>query len=225
MAPAHLFSLTHVKQLADLWLRLAPFAGATQMRTFPRPRIDALTDGIFAFAMTLLVLDLHLPDLPVKDSAALIADLAGLWQKYLAYLISFFVLAAHWRSNVELRRVEEISSEAMGLSMVYLFFITSIPLSTNVVGLHGDLPPAVWLYAVNLVVVSALLLRLRVLEIVPENRPHARLGHFRIVVVMGAAVLSVLASLIVPALAMYVYLLNLLASPAASWWYGPQAQR
>ncbi|MEJ2623525.1 MAG: TMEM175 family protein [Pseudolabrys sp.] len=113
------------------------------MRTFPRSRIDALTDGIFAFGMTLLVLELRLPDLPVRDSTALIADLAALWPKYLAYVISFFVLAAHWRSNVELRRVEEISSEAMGLSMVYLFFVTSIPFSTSVVGLHGDLPPAI----------------------------------------------------------------------------------
>jgi len=194
------------------------------MRTFPRSRIDALTDGIFAFAMTLLVLELRLPDLPVRDGAALIADLTALWPKYLAYLISFFVLAAHWRANVELRRVEEISSEAMGLSMVYLFFITSIPFSSNVVGLHGDLPPAVWLYAANLIVISALLLRLRMLEILPEHRPHARIGHTRIVFVIGTAVLSVLVSLVVPQHAMYTYLLNLFAGPIAARWYRPEAQ-
>jgi uncharacterized membrane protein len=189
------------------------------MRTFPRSRIDALTDGIFAFGMTLLVLELRLPDLPVRDSTALIADLAALWPKYLAYVISFFVLAAHWRSNVELRRVEEISSEAMGLSMVYLFFVTSIPFSTSVVGVHGDLPPAVWLYAGNLIIISALLLRLRVLEIVPEHRLSARIGHFRIVFVMAIAALSVLVSFVVPQHAMYTYLLNLLAGPiAARWW-------
>jgi TMEM175 potassium channel family protein len=193
------------------------------MRTFPRSRIDALTDGIFAFAMTLLVLELRLPDLPVRDGAALIADLAALWPKYLAYVISFFVLAAHWRSSVELRRVEEISSEAMGLSMVYLFFITSIPFSTSVVGLHGDLPPAVWLYAANLIVVSGLSLRLRVLEILPEHRPHARAGHARIVVVMATAALSVLVSFIVPQHAMYTYLLNLLAGPLTARWQGHAA--
>ncbi len=186
------------------------------MRTFPRSRLDALTDGIFAFAMTLLVLELRLPDLPVRDSPALIADLAGLWEKYLAYLISFFVLAANWRSSIELRRIEEVSSEALGWWMLYLFFVTSIPFSSNVVGLHGDLPPAVWLYAANLTAVSALSLRLRTLEVAPEHRPHARIGHTRIVFVMATAALSVLASIFAPSHAMFVYLLNVLAGPLAA---------
>ncbi len=190
------------------------------MSTFPRARIDALTDGIFAFAMTLLVLNLQLPDLPLTGGAALIADLAALWQKYLAYLIRFFVLAAHWRSSTELRRVETVSPKALGWWMVYLFFVTSIPFSSNVVGLHGDLPPAVWLYAANLIAVSALSLRLRVIEIVPEHRQSARPGHFRIVFVMATAALSVLLSLAVPAHAMFAYLLNLLAGPLAARWYG-----
>ncbi len=186
------------------------------MGTFPRSRIDALTDGIFAFAMTLLVLELRLPDLPVKDGTVLIADLAGLWQKYLAYLISFFVLAAHWRSSIELRRVDEISPQALSWAMLYLFFVTSIPFSSNVVGLHGDLAPAVWLYAANLIIASALLMRLRVLEIVPEHRPHARPGHFRLVFVIATATLSVLVSFVVPQHAMFAYLLNLLAGPLAA---------
>lgn len=51
-----------------------------QVRTFPKSRIDALTDGIFAFAMTLLVLELRLPsDAAIRDSAALIAQLRDLW--------------------------------------------------------------------------------------------------------------------------------------------------
>jgi len=190
------------------------------MRTFPKARVDALTDGIFAFAMTLLVLELRLPDQPVHDGAALIGDLAELGQKYLAYVISFFVLAAHWRSTVELRRVEAVSADALGWWMVYLFFVTSIPFSSSVVGLHGDLPPAVGLYAANMIAVSALSLRLRVLEIVPEHRQSARAGHLRIVFVMGTAVLSVLVSLLAPGHAMYVYLLNLLAGPLAARCYG-----
>lgn len=52
------------------------------MRSFPRLRIDALTTDVFAFAMTLLVLELQLADLPLSGSAALIADLAGLWQNH-----------------------------------------------------------------------------------------------------------------------------------------------
>jgi len=186
------------------------------MRTFPRSRIDALTDGIFAFAMTLLVLDIRLPsDLPIHDSAELIARLRALSPAYLAYVISFFVLAAQWRANIELRRVEEVSQDVLGWSMAHLLFITSIPFSSSVVGHYGDLPPAVWLYAANLIVVSALSLRLRLSEIVPEHRLRARIGHAKILFFMASALVSVLISLVEPGYAMYAYLLNIVSGPLA----------
>ncbi len=194
------------------------------MRTFPRARIDALTNGIFAFAMTLLVLELRLPDQPVRDGAALIADLLALGQKYLAYVISFFVLAAHWRSNIELRQIETVSAHALGWSIVLSVFRHqhSILLGR---GRSARRPAA-----------RGLALRrqpdrdLRAFAAPArsgdhaEHRQHARLGHFRIVFAMGTAILSVLVSLVVPQQAMYVYLLNLLAGPIASRWYGREAQ-
>lgn len=191
------------------------------MRTFPTSRIDALTDGIFAFAMTLLVLDIRLPsDLPIRDSAELIARLQALSPAYLAYVISFFVLAAQWRANIELRRVEEVSLDVLGWSMAHLLFITCIPFSSSVVGHYGDLPPAVWLYAGNLIVVAALSLRLRVSEILPEHRLRARVGHARILFFMASAVASILISLVAPGYAMYAYLLNIVAGPLAERLYG-----
>jgi TMEM175 potassium channel family protein len=190
-----------------------------RVRTFPKSRIDALTDGIFAFAMTLLVLELRLPsDAVIRDSAALIAQLRDLWPQYLAYLISFFVLAAQWRGRVELRRVEEVSQDVLARSMAYLFFITSVPFSTSVVGRYGDLPPAVWLYAANMIVVAALSLRLRAHEIVPEHRARARAGNARILVFMATAVVSVLISLAAPGYGMYAYLLNIPGMPLAARW-------
>ena len=190
-----------------------------RVRTFPKSRIDALTDGIFAFAMTLLVLELRLPsDAVIRDSAALIAQLRDLWPQYLAYLISFFVLAAQWRGRVELRRVEEVSQDVLAWSMAYLFFITSVPFSTSVVGRYGDLPPAVWLYAANMIVVAALSLRLRAHEIVPEHRARARAGNARILVFLATAVVSVLISLAAPGYGMYAYLLKIPGMPLAARW-------
>lgn len=189
------------------------------MRTFPKSRIDALTDGIFAFAMTLLVLELRLPsDAAIRDSAALIAQLRGLWPQYLAYLISFFVLAAQWRGSIELRRAEEVSPDVLAWSIAYLFFITSVPFSTSVVGRYGDLPPAAWLYAANMIVVAALSLRLRAREVVPDHRARARIGNARILMFMATAVVSVLLSLAVPGYAMYAYLLNIPGMPLVERW-------
>lgn len=191
------------------------------MRTFPKSRIDALTDGIFAFAMTLLVLDIRLPsELHIRDSAELIARLWDLSPASVAYVISFFVLAAQWRANIELRRVEEVSQDVLGWTFVYLFFITSVPFSSSVVGRYGDLPPAIWLYAVNLILVAALSLRLRVSEILPEHRQRARVGHARILFFLASAVASILISLVAPGYAMFAYLLNIAAGPLAERLYG-----
>jgi len=188
------------------------------MKTFPKARIDALTDGIFAFAMTLLVLEIRLPpDVAVNDSAELVARLQALIPEYVVYIISFFVLAAQWRVEIGLRRVEEVSQEAVSWSIVYLSFITSVPFSSGVVGRHGDLPPAVWLYAANMIAVAAVSLRLRALEVVPEHRAQARASRIGTAVFIAAASFSVVLSFIEPRHAMYAYFLNFLAVPLSRW--------
>lgn len=188
------------------------------MKTFPKARIDALTDGIFAFAMTLLVLEIRLPaDVVVNDSAELMARLRAVVPEYVVYIISFFVLAAQWRVEIGLRRVEEVSQEAVSWSIVYLFFITSVPFSSGVVGRHGDLPPAVWLYAANMIAAAAVSLRLRALEVVPEHRARARADNIGTAVFIASALLSVALSFIEPRHAMYAYFLNFLAVPLSRW--------
>ncbi len=188
------------------------------MRTYPKARIDALTDGIFAFAMTLLVLEIRLPtDVPIKDGAELILRLRALAPEYLVYIISFFVLAAQWRAEIALRRVEEVSPEAMTWSILHLFFITSVPFSSGIVGRHGDLASAVWLYAANMIAVSALSLRLRAIEVVPEHRVQAKTHNIGTAVFIASALLSVAMTFVEPRHAMYAYFLNFLSGPLARW--------
>jgi uncharacterized membrane protein len=194
------------------------------MRTFPTARIDALTDGIFAFAMTLLVLEIKLPDgLPIHDGAALIAHLKTLEQEYLTYIVSFFVLATQWRGTIELRRVEEVSQNVLGGVMVYLLFITSVPFSSSVVGHYGDLAPAVWLYGANMIAVSLLSLMVRRAVILPEHQAAARIGHTRALFFMATAVGSILVSFVEPGYAMYVYLINIVTGPIAERLYSRPA--
>ena len=59
-----------------------------------KSRLDALTDGVFAFAMTLLVVKFDLPeDFHPKSAAELISGLLGLGGTFIAYVVSFLVLA------------------------------------------------------------------------------------------------------------------------------------
>src|SRR5579862_6352558 len=74
---------------------------------YPRHRFDGLTDGIFAVAMTLLVLEIRLPDSAnPHTSRELLGVLAGLWPKVWPYVLSFVVLGGRWRDLVEGRTSE-----------------------------------------------------------------------------------------------------------------------
>lgn len=57
-----------------------------------------------------------------------------MWPAYLAYVISFFVLAAQWRARIKLRHVEEVCEHMLSWSVLYVFFVTGVPFSTSVVG-------------------------------------------------------------------------------------------
>ena len=60
---------------------------------FAKSRLDALHDGIFSVAMTLLVLDVRLPeDFHPRDAAELTSAIGNLWPKFLPYLLSFTII-------------------------------------------------------------------------------------------------------------------------------------
>jgi hypothetical protein len=70
---------------------------------YAKARIDALTDGIFAVAMTILVLDVRLPDEFRLRTRRRSRARKQLWPKVFPYLLSFHVLGNSWLSMVRLR--------------------------------------------------------------------------------------------------------------------------
>ena len=103
---------------------------------FSKARLDTLSDGIFGVAMTLLILDVRLPDdFHPKDGAGLVQGLFDLWPKFLPYVLSFGVLGLRWLSNVEVRtRAEYVNREYLNWWLLYHFLITCVPFTTIVVG-------------------------------------------------------------------------------------------
>lgn len=63
-------------------------------RTKETSRIEAFSDGVFAIAITLLVLDIHVPS--VKENESLLRMLLADWTTYLAFLIGFFTILVCW---------------------------------------------------------------------------------------------------------------------------------
>ena len=80
----------------------------------PRSRLEALTDGVFAFAMTLLVVNIELPqDFHPKTNQEFLAKLASLSDTFTAYIITFFVLVGFWSGRAEETRRTRIGEPGL----------------------------------------------------------------------------------------------------------------
>ena len=67
------------------------------MSKSPTQRVEALTDGVFAIVMTLLVLELSIPVISGTSAGTLLTHrLIEMWPKYLSYVVSFLVLGLWW---------------------------------------------------------------------------------------------------------------------------------
>lgn len=123
---------------------------------FPRDRLETLTDGIYAVALTLLVLNLKLPTDQLgagRLSEALLNQLPNL----LTWLLSFWVILIYWEAQVRLSRlVEQVDQTVLRLDYVHLGLISLLPFSTSLVGLDQDQRLAVLIYTGNLWLISAL---------------------------------------------------------------------
>jgi len=111
-------------------------------------RLLSLSDGIFAFAITLLILNITLPDSTTR--AAVPQALLALWPKYLAFLISFVVIGLYWIVHVrQFRVIRKYSSGLLWLNLLFLMFIVLIPFSTSVLS-DFEVTASVVLYATNM---------------------------------------------------------------------------
>lgn len=112
-------------------------------------RLHALTDGVFAIAMTLLVLELHVPD--VTSTEAFIDGLGALVPSLFSFTLSFAVLGAYWLGTVwSLAPVRHVDRPLLLLNLLTLLFITLVPFTTAVLARYPDQPGAVILYGMHL---------------------------------------------------------------------------
>lgn len=186
---------------------------------YPRARLDALTDGIFGVAMTLLVLDVRLPDeFHPKDVHEFIEGLLGLTSKFIPYALSFLVLGLRWLSNIQVRsRTESIGKDFTGWWLLYLLLITCVPFSTIVVGRFGNLAPAIWVYAGNtaLIAIVSFFLLARTPGLERGAELHDR--QISLAILMATSLIMILASFFDSRHALWVLALNLAAPLIARW--------
>jgi uncharacterized membrane protein len=125
-----------------------------------RPSVDrllTLSDGVVAIALTLLVLQLTVPaKLANPQSAADLATQLGHdADQLISYVISFYVIAHFWL--IHHRVFRQLSGQQEGLAwwnFAFLFTITIMPFTSNLLGQYASNPLAVDIFALNLLVAS-----------------------------------------------------------------------
>lgn len=122
-------------------------------------RLAALSDGIFAVAMTLLVLELHAPASEAMHSERdLQTALLALAPKLLVYLMSFLTLGIFWvGQQTQLSHLESSNRNLTWIHIGFLFAVSLIPFSTAVLGEHLEFRTAILFYWLNLLLLGVML--------------------------------------------------------------------
>ena len=119
-------------------------------------RIDAFSDGVFAIAITLLILEISVPHAGVEGS--LWTGLVALWPSYLAFALSFFVILVTWVTHHDLMRLVRATSRPLQLANgCALLYVTFIPFPTAVLAANlggSEVSTAVAFYCGTFVVGS-----------------------------------------------------------------------
>ncbi|OBB76336.1 hypothetical protein A5759_05925 [Mycobacterium sp. 852014-52144_SCH5372336] len=119
--------------------------------------MEAFSDGVFAIAITLLVLEIGVPD----DSAAdLLGAVVRQWPSYLTYLVSFSTIGAVWLEHTVITEfLNRATAALIRLNLLLLMLVSFLPFPTRLLGDYmgesGAQRVAVTVYGINLLLVSA----------------------------------------------------------------------
>jgi uncharacterized membrane protein len=99
-------------------------------------RAEAFSDGVFAIAITLLVLGLHLPG-PGPQDHSLTYQLVHAWPQYFAYVVSFLTIGIMWMNHhTLLAHVNRVNRPLLVLNLLLLMGVVAIPFPTELVAQH-----------------------------------------------------------------------------------------
>ncbi|WP_328392441.1 TMEM175 family protein [Streptomyces sp. NBC_00390] len=188
-------------------------------------RLAALSDGVYAIAMTLLVLDVSIPE--GLDAAGFRHEMSQVWPKLGAYALSFAVLAAFWRDQRQiLHRVRRADILTVRLTLAGLGAAALLPFPTALLSEYGsEQPLAVSTYAATIALITLLHLALFTSIWRRESlqaRPIPDRVGWTTVTEQGAVALLCAASVVIafvvsPQAALWTWLLSLPLKHAIRW--------
>jgi uncharacterized membrane protein len=181
------------------------------IRTHDPARLMALSDGVFAIVITLLVLEIHVPDL--AGGQRLADALREIRPSIVAFLISFLVVAISWTGHRDLFTFIRLTDRnVVWLNLLYLLPLSLVPFGAALIARYDNEPVALRMYGFLLVVIA--LTRLWI-WLYTTNRPHLMhepmdrrsrvLGVLMVMVPAGLYVLAILIAEIAPGASLAIY--------------------
>jgi len=175
-----------------------------ELRRMDRNRLTSLSDGIFAIVMTLLVLEMRVPEFSTTASSfELWQALIGMFPVFLSYTLSFIVLFTYWRAHhfIMSGYAKTIDSKLMSISAIFFFLVALVPFTSVLLGRYSDTQLVVVLFSLHTIALGLVLYWMRnhiLFSKTVENRNvtfHSIwLSNIRVAVPIVFAVLAILLS-------------------------------
>ena len=130
----------------------------TQIEYLSTKRVEALVDGVFAIAMTLLAFDLRVSDIFKSISNFnILSVISNIWPHLLIYAISFIILGFYWiEHHIQYDYIKSSSKYFLWINIFFLMFIALIPFSTGILGRYLGEQFSIVLYGINIILIGIL---------------------------------------------------------------------
>lgn len=182
-------------------------------------RLDGLVDGIFAIVMTLLIIEIRVPEFHEDtNNAELWHALTELGPLFLSYVLSFSLLFTYWRAYCYvILNAKTFNTRLTNSTALILFFIGLIPFTTHLLGRYNYTQLAVLLYGLNIILIGVSMFDMKIyiyrsnlnetVQVTPKSIRHSNI---RLLVPVICSVISMGLSFISTTLSMLVFTLLIL---------------
>ena len=186
-------------------------------------RLSAITDGVYAVALTLLALEIVVPSVNSIHSSAQLNDymVNNLLPQLSLYLISFIILSNFWASTNAIPMYKKVDNTILTINLAILALVVLIPFSTSCVLSFYHYSQSVIIFSLIILLVGLLYLILYIYlfkeNLVKERiykfiEPHKRIMLIELSIPPVLALISIVLALFNPLAGMYVYVIVLFAT-------------
>ena len=186
-------------------------------------RLSAITDGVYAVALTLLALEIVVPSANSIHSSAQLNNymVNNLLPQLSLYLISFIILSNFWASTNAIPMYKKVDNTILTINLAILALVVLIPFSTSFVLSFYHYSQSVIIFSLIILLVGLLYLILYIYlfkeNLVKERiykfiEPHKRIMLIELSIPPVLALISIVLALFNPLAGMYVYVIVLFAT-------------